>query len=265
MQVKHNSQYFIDFQLKKGDPVIIPCKGSITDYVNYYAPNAQVTWLRNGDKIKPGKKRVLLKENQDLEIRNTTTKDNGIFLCVLNLNPNTPVTTSISSVIVQNNKPDLVVSVGYPFSLPCHGELLNRVFPNGLIQKWFHNTTLYKEFDDPNVNEIAVESSKYSHSGSWLCKMAESAGAREWPTNMVIVQVVPKKTLQQRLMQFAPFGAAGVVVFLVFCCCCVCCRRKRKKKSPIKFSRDDYDDDESYPLRGDSSQDRQKEIKIVIN
>ncbi|KAG8184868.1 hypothetical protein JTE90_016209 [Oedothorax gibbosus] len=242
------------FQLRTGDPVILPCKGSLTDYVNYYAPHAKVSWLRNGEALQPDNKRVTLMENQDLEIKQSSSKDNGIFLCILNLNPDTPITTSLSAVTVQNTKPDLVITVGNSLSLSCHGALLTKVYPNAVIRRWFHNSTFYKEFNDPNVDEISIDVSEYTHSGLWMCVVAESPGTymREWPTNVVVVQVVPpsevfkklievKKKLMPLLMPLLPFVAAGVVVFFVFCCCCcVCCRRRRKKRRRNRFMDDDW-------------------------
>ncbi|GFW45849.1 uncharacterized protein TNCV_4495691 [Trichonephila clavipes] len=209
--------------LQKGDDVTIPCKGSMAPALDNQYPNAEVSWLLNGKPIYVDDKKKILKDNQDLLIKNVTHEDSGVVTCVVKIDKRTSVTVSLSTVSVQNDVPDLKVEVGYSFYLLCNGIILSRIFPSKLLQKWYHNSTLYKELKDSSPrdeNELYFKTSNYSDSGVWLCRIAELGGrsrwsSREWVTNVITVQVMPPKTLIKKLIPYTIGVAVGLVLILL--------------------------------------------------
>ncbi|GBM54611.1 hypothetical protein AVEN_227787-1 [Araneus ventricosus] len=237
---KHLLSTHQNFQLQKDESVTVPCKGSLKNTIDKLYPNSKATWLQNGDKIYSGYKRKVINENQDLQIKNAMPEDNGFFTCVLHLTAKSLVTVSLSTVTVQNDKPDMLVEVGSPFSLFCNGVIFSRVFPTMLLQKWYHNSTLIREFKDSKLedeNELYFESSDYSDSGIWVCKIVEinsqSRGkAREWVTNVIRVQVINPPPLIMRLLPYVIGISAGLMLIIIFGCLYVK-RAKRKFKEKL--------------------------------
>ncbi|GFS69410.1 uncharacterized protein NPIL_619391 [Nephila pilipes] len=238
-------------------------------------PKAKATWLLNGEVIYADGKKEIIKDNQDLQIINAVPKDSGVYTCVIQLEPKSTTTVSLSTLTVQNDIPDLIVEVGRPFHLLCNGILLSRIFPSKLVQKWFHNSTLYKEFKDSNPRdekELNVKSSNYSDSGIWLCKISELGSksiwsSREWVTNVVRVQVRPPLTLIMRLIPFAIGSAVGLVLItmiglIYFIKAKIALRRKGKakikKKKSAKTSKDPKQSKAKKKSEGKAGKDSKK-------
>ncbi|KAF8777421.1 hypothetical protein HNY73_014287 [Argiope bruennichi] len=199
----------------------------------------------NGDEIYSGYKRKIVNENQDLQIKGAMPEDSGVFTCVLRLTPKSLVTVSLSTVTVQNDKPDMFVEVGSSFSLFCNGIILSRVFSTKLVQKWFHNSTFIREFkDSKDENELYFESSDYSDSGVWMCKIVEinsqsRSRAREWVTNVIRVQVINPPPLVMRLLPYVVGFSAGIILIIVFGCLYLIRAKKKLKKKLEKETNKD--------------------------
>ncbi|GFT40469.1 uncharacterized protein NPIL_296851 [Nephila pilipes] len=261
--------------LQKGEDVTLHCKGSMKNAIDNRYPKAKATWLLNGEVIYADSKKKIIKDNQDLQIINAVPEDSGVYTCVIQLEPKSTATVSLSTLTVQNNIPDLIVEVGRPFRLLCNGILLSRIFPSKLVQKWFHNSTLYKEFKDSNPRdekELNVKSSNYSDSGIWLCKISELGSksiwsSREWVTNVVRVQVRPPLTLILRLIPYAIGSVVGLVLItmiglIYFIKAKIASRRKGKakikKKKSAKISKDSKQSKAKKKSEGKAGKDSKK-------
>ncbi|GIY90861.1 uncharacterized protein CDAR_490921 [Caerostris darwini] len=217
-----------NFQVKEGEKVTLPCKGKMQKAIDQQSPNAKVTWVLNGKTLQPDGTKRILKKNQDLQISKAASKDNGIYTCIITLKK-ISITVSLSSVAVQNSKSDLEVELGDSFILFCNGVIVGRTFPTKLTQKWYHNTTLYKEYKKSkpqDINELTIKSSKYTDSGIYKCKIDEREGkARGWVTNVIRVKVIPPIPLYIKLLPLA--AILLVLLILIITILCLCLRRKK--------------------------------------
>ncbi|GIY91619.1 uncharacterized protein CEXT_605021 [Caerostris extrusa] len=206
--------------------------------IDQQSPNAKATWVLNGKTIQPDGTKRILKKNQDLQISKAASKDNGVYTCIITLKK-ISITVSLSSVAVQNSKSDLEVELGGSFILFCNGVIVGRTFPTKLTQKWYHNTTLYKEYKKSkpqDINELTIKSSKYTDSGIYKCKIDEREGkARGWVTNVITVKVIPPIPLYIKLLPLA--AILLVLLILIITILCLCLRRKESHNSKSGKSR----------------------------
>lgn len=169
------------------------------------------------------------------------------------------VTVSFAALGVQNEQPDVVVEKGEKFVLKCNARSLSRLVKTKLDQRWIHNSSTFKEFQDvrpENKDNFKITSSNYSDSGIWTCRYISKSfnlPSREWATSVTRVLVIPPRSFLQKLL---PYVLAIIVCLSVIAIIAWIYWRRIKKKKQVAFEEEleeeyedydeDYDEDYEY-------------------
>ncbi|XP_035221778.1 uncharacterized protein LOC118194703 [Stegodyphus dumicola] len=217
-----------NFQLQKGESVTLPCLGNLQGRFYSEFPDLKLSWMLNNQNFQLDKSRMIKDEGSgDIKISEISPKENGIFMCVVQLAGGDRLPTSFVSVAVQNDEPDIKVPKGESFTLVCNSKPFEMI-PTPMSQHWYHNSTLFKEYKNAKfekVDELDFDTSKYNDSGIWLCKVIDNTdktrSMREWATNVIRVKVGPplpawRKALPYILGITIPLVLIAIVSFIFY-------------------------------------------------